>query len=286
MKLAMSILVRDEADIIEDNIRYHAKQGISQFVVTDNGSSDGTREILDKLSEKFPITILDELSHTIDSDIWVTRMAHWLTDNSDAEWVINNDADEFWVSESGSLVDDLDSVLSGTEGKIGVVHCTRFNLLPDRQAINNDQYRFFHNTYKVNKDLEADFFTDNLNVLLTRQGTKVICRLQGLDSINVGNHDAIHNLDSTTSQNITIAHYPLRSYDQFVKKVTNHGSSILQNDRFGEGINWHLRRWYEQLQAGHLYDEYLKYVVSDETRDQLIDREVISVERSMEKYFT
>jgi len=47
MHLAMSILVRDEANIIEANIRHHAASGVSSFIVTDNGSVDGTRELLE-----------------------------------------------------------------------------------------------------------------------------------------------------------------------------------------------------------------------------------------------
>ncbi len=42
----MTYKLRDEADVIEDNIRYHVAQGITSFLATDNGSTDGTREIL------------------------------------------------------------------------------------------------------------------------------------------------------------------------------------------------------------------------------------------------
>ncbi|HFU76545.1 MAG TPA: glycosyltransferase family 2 protein, partial [Arcobacter sp.] len=48
--LVMTILVKNEADIIETTIKTHAKLGVDAFVVTDNNSSDGTREILSQLS--------------------------------------------------------------------------------------------------------------------------------------------------------------------------------------------------------------------------------------------
>ena len=69
MHLAMSILVRDEVDIIEDNVRHHAAGGISSFIVTDNGSVDGTREVLESLSREIDLTIIDEKSMTIDQDL-------------------------------------------------------------------------------------------------------------------------------------------------------------------------------------------------------------------------
>jgi len=48
MRLVMTLKVRDEADIIEDNLRFHRAMGVDFFVVTDNGSVDGTSEILDR----------------------------------------------------------------------------------------------------------------------------------------------------------------------------------------------------------------------------------------------
>jgi cellulose synthase/poly-beta-1,6-N-acetylglucosamine synthase-like glycosyltransferase len=59
-RLVMTILVRDEADIIEANIRTHASLGVDAFVIMDNGSIDGTREILSKLVKEFEIIVIDE----------------------------------------------------------------------------------------------------------------------------------------------------------------------------------------------------------------------------------
>lgn len=288
MKLAMSILVRDEADIIADNIRFHAEQGVEQFVVTDNGSTDGSRELLEELSNSYPIRIFDEPTHTIDQDIWVTRMAMWLKDNTDADWVINNDSDEFWFSETRTLREALHEKtqsLAAINLKPGVLHCRRFNLLPDKSVIDTDTYRFFNNCFRVDRTLDSTFFDDGLNVLYTEQGTKVITRIDGLRSINMGNHDASHQASTADCDSIAIAHYPIRTYEQFVKKVTNHGSSIENNQRFGEDINWHLRAWYDMYKRGDLYNEYLKYVVSDDTKQQLIQQGVLSLDKSMEKYF-
>ena len=40
-------MVRNEADVIEDNLRFHRAQGVDFFIALDNGSTDGTREILE-----------------------------------------------------------------------------------------------------------------------------------------------------------------------------------------------------------------------------------------------
>ena len=42
MKLVMTLLVRDEEDIVEDHLIYHLNQGVDFVVATDNRSVDGT----------------------------------------------------------------------------------------------------------------------------------------------------------------------------------------------------------------------------------------------------
>ncbi len=52
MRLAMTLMVRDEADIIGAMLDHHLRQGVDIFIVTDNGSIDGTREIIEEFSAR------------------------------------------------------------------------------------------------------------------------------------------------------------------------------------------------------------------------------------------
>ena len=45
--IVMTLLVRNEEDIIKNNIDYHLNQGIDHIIVTNNLSTDGTRDILE-----------------------------------------------------------------------------------------------------------------------------------------------------------------------------------------------------------------------------------------------
>ncbi len=47
MKLVMTLLVRNEEEILEANLDYHLAQGVSFVIVTDHGSTDATPEILE-----------------------------------------------------------------------------------------------------------------------------------------------------------------------------------------------------------------------------------------------
>ncbi len=286
LRLAMSILVRDEADVIRDNILYHAAAGVDHFIVTDNGSVDGSREVLEELRQVVELVIIDEPSHTIDQDLWVTRMAQHVRDNSSADWIINNDADEFWLSHEGSLKDAIVSDLyeaSTTGTTIGTLYCHRFNLIPSLESVTQAGYRFHDNHYKVTGTLyESEqsnpWHENHSNSLIRTLPGKVISQLEGLESIDMGNHGARHQHARLESNRVSVAHYPVRSYEQFERKVVNYGQSLANNSRFAQNVSRHLRFWYEQHQLGNLYQEYQKFVLPESRLKQLIDAGIVCIE--------
>ncbi len=110
MRLAMTLLVRNEADIIEANLRYHRAQGVDLFVVGDNGSTDGTVEILERY-ERAGLVELERIPGTV-NEAWsegrtkLGRRTHELG----ADWVIHNDGDEFWWPLTGGLKETLAAI--------------------------------------------------------------------------------------------------------------------------------------------------------------------------------
>ena len=107
MRLSMNLLIKNEADIIEDNIRFHAKQGVDCFVVMDNGSDDGTRDIIRALQQEFDIHLIDRPELDYQQSNWKTEMARISRSRLGADWSIANDADEFWLAENGNLKHDI-----------------------------------------------------------------------------------------------------------------------------------------------------------------------------------
>ena len=74
-RLVMTLLVRDEVDIVRDNIEFHLNHGVDFIVATDNGSVDGTREILADFERLGLAHILDEPVQDFSQWKWVTRRA-------------------------------------------------------------------------------------------------------------------------------------------------------------------------------------------------------------------
>ena len=293
MRLAMSLLVRDEADIIAANIRFHADLGVELFIVTDNASVDGTRELLDDLSRDIEIIIIDEPAHTIDQDLWVTRMAHQIQQSGRADWIINNDADEFWLPSSGSLPEAIERQLQSSElpaEDIGLLYCQRSNLIPTREAVCAADYRFSDNVYRVQRTLthdkepQAAWHENGSDILIRTLPGKVITRIEGLVSVDMGNHGANHELARVDTGQIDILHFPVRRFEQFERKVLNYGQSLENNTRFEQNISRHLRHWYTQHLDGRLREEYDRFVLPQADVQELVKDNILVIDKRLQEY--
>jgi Glycosyl transferase family 2 len=103
VKLVMTLLVRDEADIVEACVRYHLEHCVDFVVVTDHGSVDRTSEILSEFERGGDVRVLRESAEIRQAE-WTTRMARMAATEHGADWVVNVDADEFWLPRTAPCV--------------------------------------------------------------------------------------------------------------------------------------------------------------------------------------
>ena len=102
MKLVMTLLVRDEADIVDAQIAFHLDAGVDLVVATDNRSQDGTTEILERYAREGHLHLIREPGDDLRQSEWVTRMAASRRRSFGADWILNADADEFWWPRGGA----------------------------------------------------------------------------------------------------------------------------------------------------------------------------------------
>lgn len=109
MKLVETLLVRDEADVVGHQIAYHLDAGVDFVIACDHDSQDGTTEVLESFARDGHLLRIPVEGPMLDGP-WRTRMARLAATEHAADWVINTDADEFWLPRRGSLKEILAAV--------------------------------------------------------------------------------------------------------------------------------------------------------------------------------
>lgn len=103
----MTLLARNEADLVEANVAYHLAAGADLVIATDNRSDDGTTEILESFARDGQLHLIREEGTDMRQGEWVTRMARVAAREHGADWVIHGDADEFYWPRGGTLKEVL-----------------------------------------------------------------------------------------------------------------------------------------------------------------------------------
>src|SRR3712207_6531145 len=75
IRIVMTLLVRNEEDVLEDHLAYHFRRGVDFVIAMDNASSDRTPEILEEYARRGLAHVIREPSDVYRQSEWVTRMA-------------------------------------------------------------------------------------------------------------------------------------------------------------------------------------------------------------------
>ena len=103
----MTLLVRDEGDIIRENIEFHLKHGVDYIIATDNASIDNSREILAEYQAMGKLHLIDEPGRDKSQAAWNNRMSKIAIEKYNADIIFHCDADEFWCPAIGDLKTEI-----------------------------------------------------------------------------------------------------------------------------------------------------------------------------------
>ena len=212
-QLIMTLLVKNEESMLEENLLFHKAMGVDSFIITDNNSTDSTPEIIRKYKQKGWIKeVIEEKATDYEQKEWVDRMIWKAKTIYKADWIINADADELWYSPSGNLKTDL----SATHAN--VLNCEMRSVYPEEN-------RPFWQWDKVVKPVsEPERYDLSTYSIFERQNKKVIHRSAGYLQISMGNHKVTMLPQLSTDSGIRIYHYNIRGKQQFLEKMINGGS--------------------------------------------------------------
>ncbi len=248
MKLVMTLLVRDEADIVDAQIAYHLHAGVDFVVATDNRSEDGTTEILERYARDGVLHLIREPGDDLRQSEWVTRMAQLAATDFGADWVLNTDADEFWHARGASLKE----LLGAVPARFGAVRGAWRNFVP-----RPDDARSFA------ERMTARLCTPSFHPHPLSTHFKSAHRASAEVRIGRGNHEAL--ADGLVALRgwypIEILHFPVRSSEQCRRKYVTQFVALERNAE--KGIPGHMAEAYDAYLAGRLDAFYAPLVVDD-----------------------
>ena len=241
-------MIKNEADIVEAFVRHNLAL-MDLLVVIDNGSTDGTREILTCLQrEGLPLVVFDDPIFGYWQSEKVTHVYRKVVPVFNPEVVWFLDADEFVHAPSRAALD----------AAFGSVPAGQAILLPWR-------------THLPEADVDpARVLADPLGAMPDRRRReeptyyKVVVRRDPRDDerlvIEQGNHN-VHFADGTrppvrAMDGVSVVHLPVRSVEQLSAKVINGWQAYLVKNRHAEvptaGFQW--QQLYERAVYGQGLD--------------------------------
>ena len=280
MNLFAISTVRNEADIIDLNLRYHLRHGVDRFFIIDNGSTDGTTRHLARFGRD------SRIQWTRDEGDWhqadaLTELARTAS-RAGADWVMSIDADEFWFPSGGTR--SLKQALASCTGD--AVQVEVVNFVQDRR---HDELRpglLLSMTYRVARPVgpqeECERLVESREIAYVEMQypAKVIVRARSEVVFAAGAHvvpgvspEAPHR----TGQ-IVCLHAPLRAR-RILDAKAEQGYRCEIAGR-GSGEAWHVRRWYRLSgQAGELDREWTansqaRGMLSIDGRDRALVRDL------------
>lgn len=261
MKLAMTVMVRDEADIIRPMIEHHLDQGVDVLIVTDNGSVDGTAEILAEFAERGLIELRHDPVQRKQQGSVVTGMARDAATGYQADWVINADADEFWITRDPGLT--LKEAFEHIDPAIRTFTVPVVDMSGPAAMVGTGLQRLIYRDERTVEQLNAVGLHAHSTPDAVHVGDPSVEVVQGNHFVNLesaGEPDPAFELE--------VLHYPWRSWEQFSRKVENAGRAYESNPELTPSPNHHGMRDYRRLLGGTLLASYL---VRNPTAQELAD---------------
>ncbi len=246
----MTLLVRDEEDIVRSNIEFHLSRGVDFVIAMDNLSVDRTPQILREYEAQGRLRYIQQLDDDYSQHRWVTDMARLAHVEHGADWVINNDADEFWWPADG----DLKQVLASAAASCNAMEARRVNF----PAADVPPGAFFADVMTVRESRSFKASGAPLSGKVCHRASADIEVAQGNHAVRFGGRAA-----PAARAPITILHFPMRSYRQFANKIAKGGAAYGRNTSLEPAAGGAWRRLHRLYEAGEL-EAYYRSLIPDE----------------------
>jgi Glycosyl transferase family 2 len=264
----MTLLARNEADIIAAQLAFHRQAGVDLVLATDNGSSDATPDIFEQYARDDFVVWERNPDRQLSQIECVTQMARRAATEFGADWVINSDADEFWWPRGGTLKD----VFASVHGRFGAIAGMWRHFVP---VVPDDGFFAERMIFRLTRPTVDRQLLFNPHFKTAHRGNPKV-RVGG------GNHDAAGPgiLPLRGWYPIDVLHFPLRSLAQCEQKYIQHVEWRSSTSKTRKHIDPHLTAAYTAYEEGRMEQFYRSLAVDEaEATNRLHERTLARDER-------
>ena len=250
MKIFGITMVRNEADVLRLSLLHHLGLGLDRILVVDNASTDGTAELLERLSrEDSRIQWRSDRGLFLQGAVFtaLAREAFWQR----ADWVVPFDADEFWWVRNGDLRKTL------AETSAAALSFPAVNFVQRRQQLVATEAGLLTMTRRAPWTVETSqalLEAKHIAYVEARCVAKWLFRPNVNVEVGAGNHALSAVTQAEEGHGIVCLHAPLRSKACLERKADK-GERELENGS-PPAQSWHLKRWARLRGAGELDQEW------------------------------
>lgn len=263
-KLSVCLCIKNEAKHIIDFIEHYIIQGVEHFYIIDNNSDDNLKEILEKSYYNFLITLISndiciDINNAYSSTNGLVAVYNndiiYETIKKETEWGIVVDIDEFMYGKNGH---NIKTFLETIDDSVGCVYVI-WNIMTS-STIKNENSNSFHVNLNIFKRLNYDSITNlSYNIKNANDFGKSIFRTSMINRIglhkshcttgkiinNYGEnknswYDNCNSIEYSENifknTNISLNHYVIRDYNDYVKKKTQFECNVEQRNALLNGI--------------------------------------------------
>lgn len=267
----MTVMVRDEADIIRPMIEHALAQGVDTLIVTDNGSVDGTAEILESFGDA--IELRHDPVHRKQQHSVVTGMARDAYTRFGADWVINADADEFWLPRDPRAT--LKDIFSELPTALRTFTVPVHDMTGDPAMAGSGLQRLRYRDHRPDERMRQLGLRSHATPDAVHIGHADIEVAQGNHFVNIDQEGEV-----PPGLEVEVLHFPWRSWAQFEAKVRNSGRAYESNPDLQPSPNHHGMREYLRWKLGVLFPYYvLRHPDVDELAAGLESGELVEDDR-------
>lgn len=275
MKIVSITQVKNESDIIESFIRYHLNI-VDEMIILENGSSDETPIIINNLiKENLPIKLINDSDFYYTQDIKTTALLNKAVKEYGADLVLILDVDEFIINDNN---ENPRKILESINLKnYYLIKWTTYIPTP------NDDYniKFIPQriTHRRDENLEQFYKVIVPKDIVNQYDIKVA----------MGSHDLIiEGADKSKlikkDLNLKIAHFPLRSKEQCISKISIGWPNIIAINIENQPWSFHWKILFDNLKKNNditlddLEDFAKNYALTNHLNDIEIKNQPISLD--------